>query len=238
MTILFKLLIFFAAVFTQTLAGFGSGLLSMAFLPLVLPVITAAPVVALLTSTLEAILLVRFRSAFNFKAVLPLTIASLFGIPIGVWALRYVSEGILLRTLGAVMTGYALYALLNFRLPELKHPLWTVVAGFTAGILSGAYSVGGPPVIIFGNCRRWQPDEFKSNLQGFFLVNDVIVIVTHAFSGNLTPAVWQNYLLALPMIAVGMVAGGALDKRMDPATFRKIVLGLLIIMGVRLMISG
>lgn len=238
MTTLFKILIFFVAVFTQTMAGFGSGLVSMAFLPIVLPVITAAPVVALLTSTVEAVLLVRFRSAFNLKAVWPLTLASLFGIPIGVWALRGISEGILVRTLGAVMTGYALYALLNFRLPELKHPLWSVIAGFTAGVLSGAYSVGGPPVIIFGDCRRWKPDEFKSNLQGFFLINDVIVIITHGLSGNLTPAVWQTYLLAVPAIAVGLVAGSGLDKRMNPAVFRKIVLCLLVVMGVRLLISG
>jgi uncharacterized membrane protein YfcA len=208
----------------------------MAFLPILMPVITAAPVVAMLTSTLEVILLIRFRSAFNWKAVLPLTAASLFGIPIGVWALRGISEGILLHVLGAVMAGYAAYALLNFRLPELKHPVWALLFGFAAGILSGAYSVGGPPAIIYGNCRRWQPDEFKSNLQGFFLINDTIVIVNHAFSGNLTPAVWQTFALAVPMILLGLLAGSRLDRRLDPLVFRKLVLWLLVIMGVRLML--
>ena len=236
MTTLFKLLIFFVAVFTQSLAGFGSGLVSMAFLPILLPVLTAAPVVAMLTSSLEALLLIRYRSAFNWKAVLPLTTASLFGIPFGVWSLRGIDEGILLHILGAVMAGYATYALLNFRLPELKHPVWAVVFGFAAGILSGAYSVGGPPAIIYGNCRRWKPDEFKSNLQGFFLINDVIVLLNHAVVGNLTPAVWQTFALALPMILIGLLAGWRLDRRLDPLLFRKLVLGLLIIMGVRLML--
>lgn len=235
MRTLYELLIFLVAVFTQSLAGFGSGLVSMAFLPLLLPVLTAAPVVALLTSSLEMILLIRFRSAFNWKAVLPLTGASLLGIPIGVWALRGLSEGFLLHILGAVMAGYAAYALLNFRLPELKHPVWALVFGFAAGILSGAYSVGGPPAIIYGNCRRWQPDEFKSNLQGFFLINDVIVLINHAIVGNLTPAVWQTFALAVPMIVVGLLAGSRLDRRLNPLVFRKLVLGLLIVMGVRLM---
>ena len=149
----------------------------MAFLPDILGVRTAVPLVVLVTGTLEAILLVRYRSAFNFKAVWPLTLASIFGIPVGVWALRGLDEEVLLTVLGAVMAGYALYALLNFKLPELKHPAWAILFGFCAGLLSGAYSVGGPPAIIYGSCRRWNPQEFKSNLQGFFLVNDTLAII-------------------------------------------------------------
>jgi uncharacterized membrane protein YfcA len=234
MTAVFIFLIFLLAIFTQSLTGFGSGLVSMAFLPGLVPVVTAAPVVALLTSTLEFLLLIRYRSAFNLRAVWRLTIASFFGIPIGVYTLRRVDEQILLGLLGAVMVGYALYGLLNLRLPELKHPVWAYISGFLAGILSGAYSTGGPPAVIYGNCRRWGPDEFKSNLQGFFLVNDVIVIVTHAISGNLTPQVWRIYLLALPAMAIGIIAGVTLGGRINPVLFRKLVLVLLIVMGARL----
>jgi len=235
-TTLLIFLIFLLAIFTQSLTGFGSGLVSMAFLPGLLPVVTAAPLVALLTSTLELLLLVRYRSAFNLRAVWPLTLASFFGIPIGVLALRRVDENVLLALLGAVMAGYALYGLLNFKLPQLKHPLWSAVFGFLAGVLSGAYSTGGPPAIIYGNCRRWEPDEFKSNLQGFFLVNDVIVIVSHAVSGNLTPQVWNLYLLALPAMLVGILAGVGLGRRINPLLFRKLVLILLVVMGLRLML--
>jgi uncharacterized membrane protein YfcA len=135
------------------------------------------------------------------------------------------------------MAGYAAYALLNFKLPELKHPIWAVIAGFLAGLLSGAYSVGGPPAIIYGSCRRWEPQEFKSNLQGFFLVNDTLAIISHGLSGNLTPAVWRNYLLVLPALALGLLAGTALDRYIEPRLFRKVVLILLIVMGIRMMLA-
>jgi uncharacterized membrane protein YfcA len=236
MSQLFTLIVVFLAIFTQSLTGFGSGLVSMAFLPDILGVRTAVPLVVLVTGTLEAILLVRFRSAFNLKAVRPLTLASIFGIPVGIWALRGIDEDILLTVLGAVMASYALYALLNFRLPELKHPAWALLAGFLAGVLSGAYSVGGPPAIIYGSCRRWGPEEFKGNLQGFFLVNDTLAILGHGLSGNLTPQVWQTYLLVLPALAVGILAGSAVDRFINPRTFRKMVLILLVIMGVRMML--
>jgi hypothetical protein len=237
MSQLFTLIVIFLAIFTQSLTGFGSGLVSMAFLPDILGVRTAVPLVVLVTGTLEAILLVRYRSAFNLKAVRPLTLASVFGIPVGVWALRGLDEDVLLTVLGVVMAGYALYALLNFRLPELKHPAWAIIFGFFAGVLSGAYSVGGPPAIIYGSCRRWGPEEFKSNLQGFFLVNDTLAILSHGLSGNLTPVVWHTYLLVLPALGLGILAGTALDRFIDPRLFRKMVLILLVVMGVRMILA-
>lgn len=233
-----SLLTIFFAVFTQCLTGFGAGLVSMAFLPGILGVRTAVPLVALFTCTLELILLIRFRAAFNLRAVWRMALTTLLGIPLGVWALRGLSEKILLPVLGVVMAGYALYALLNLKLPRLEHPAWAYLTGFLSGLLSGAYSVGGPPVIIYGNCRCWEPDEFKSNLQGFFLLNDGLAIVNHAIAGNLTHLVWTGYLWALPVVALGLLVGAGLDRFLNPQLFRKLVLVLLVIMGLRFILSA
>ncbi len=207
----------------------------MALMPNVMDIMSAVPLVAMLTGTLEFFLLIRYRAAFNLKAVWRLSIASILAIPIGVWALREISERVLLPVLGLVMVVYSIYALLNFRLPRLEHPRWAYLFGFFAGLLSGAYSVGGPPAIIYGNCKGWDPDEFKGNLQGFFLVNDTIAIISHGFAGNITPLVWKSYIWILPAIALGYIVGTSLDRYIDPARFRKIVLILLVIMGLRLM---
>lgn len=233
---LLPLLILLLGIFVQSLTGFGSGLVSMAFLPTILGVRTAVPLVALITGTTEFILLIRYRGSFNVRNVWQMTATSVLAIPLGGWALGRLNEDLLLTVLGLIIAGYALYALLNFRLPELSHPAWAYLAGFLAGLLSGAYSVGGPPAIIYGTCRRWAPDEFKSNLQGFFLVNDTLAIVIHAFYGRLTTPVGQYYLLALPVLAVGILAGTSLDRYLDPRTFRKLTLILLVIMGLRMVI--
>ena len=232
------LCLIFLAVFTQSLTGFGSGLVAMAFLPALLGVQTAVPLVILVTASLEMILLIRQRAHFNFKAVWRMMLTALLGIPLGVWALGGLGERALLLVLGVVMAGYALYALLNLRLPRLEHPAWAYLAGFLAGILGGAYGVAGPPAIIYGNCRGWKPDEFKSNLQGLFLVCDILTIAEHAMVGNLTQQVWSSYLLVLPAIAAGLLAGAFLERFINPQTFRKLVLVLLLIMGMRFVLSA
>jgi uncharacterized membrane protein YfcA len=225
--------VIFFAIFTQSLTGFGLGLVSMAFLTEPLGTHTAAPLVALVAITAEVLMLIRYRRAFNFKAVRRLVVASVVGIPLGVIVLRQVSQQAALTFLGLLLIGYALYALFAPRLPEIKNPRWAYGFGFVAGLLSGAYNTGGPPYVVYGTCSRWEPTEFKSNLQGIFIVNSLLVIGSHALSQSFTAPVWQDYLIALPAIGLGLWLGFRLDRYINPALFRKVVL-LLLLLGVRL----
>ena len=223
----------FLAVLTQTATGFGLALVSMGLLVQLLGIQVAAPLVALTAAPLELILLVRYRRALSWKAVWRLSAASMVGIPLGILALRHVNDKVILTVLGLVIVGYAVYALTNPRMPELA-PGWAWGFGFLAGLLGGAYNTAGPPAVIYGDGRRWSPAEFKSNLQGFFLLNDALVIVGHAVSSHLTPGVWASYRLALPALALGLAAGLSLEHLIHPAAFRKMVLFLLIVTGLRL----
>lgn len=224
----------FAAVLMQTLAGFGSAMVAMALLPYWVGLLVAAPLVALVAATLEVVVLVYWRQALTWRAIRQLNVGMVLGVPLGMLALSRVEAGILLPVLGGVLVAYALYALLNLRLPELRHSRWAYGAGALAGVLGGAYNVSGPPVVVYGHCRRWTPAQFKANLQAFFLLGDALVIVGHGVAGNLTPTVWQNYLLALPAIALGLIAGLALERFVPPSVFRRMALILLVVLGVRL----
>lgn len=225
----------FGAVLMQTLVGFGSAMVAMALLPYWLGLLVATPLVALIAATLEALVLMRWREALTWRAIKPLGVGMVVGVPFGVLALSSVDPRILLPVLGGIIVAYALYALLNWRLPELRNSRWAFGGGLLAGLLGGAYNVSGPPVIVYGDCRRWSPAEFKGNLQAFFLLGDALVIIGHGLAGNLTLIVWQNFLLALPAITLGVAAGLALERFIRPNAFRRIALILLIVLGVRLL---
>jgi uncharacterized membrane protein YfcA len=229
-------LVMLVSAFTQTLTGFGSALVSMSILPSLLGIRVASPLVASMTITLEVILLIRLRGAINLRAVWRLSLAALVGIPIGLVLARSISEDVVLTVLGVILVSYSLYALITPHLPELKHPAWAFAFGFVGGILSGAYNVAGPAAVIYGNCRRWSPDEFRGNLQAFFLINDAFVLINHGLAGNLQPIVWSYYLVALPAILLGIFFGLKLDRRINPDVFRKLVQMLLIVMGIRLIL--
>ncbi len=229
-------LIVFAAIFTQTVTGFGLALVSMPLLALVLPIQVAAPLVALFGLVAELLLLLRYRTALNVRAVAVLIGASVVGIPVGVYVLGEMDEGVVTAVLGVIVAAYALYALLGLRLPALSGRWWALLFGFVAGILGGAYNTSGPPVIIYGSCRRWPPLEFKSNLQGFFLVISLVVVVTHFFSGNITAVVWYNFFIAVPALLLALFAGFSLDTYIDAQRFRRIVLLFLVLLGFSLIL--
>lgn len=237
MDIIFLVLFVFLAVFTQSLAGFGVALVAMALIPSLVGIQVAVPLVAILALALETVLTIRYRASFDLKSVWPIALASIVGIPLGIWILNGFDETWLIRILGVLISGYALYSLLNLHLPELRHPAWGPGIGFLAGILGGAYNIAGPPYVIYGTCRRWSPASFKGNLQGLFLINSLFVFASHFTSGNISPHVWGYFLWSIPALILGILAGTRLDRMISPELFRKLVLWLLVILGLRLIIS-
>lgn len=235
MTTFFVGLIIFLAVFTQSLSGFGSALVAMAMLPSLIGIQLATPLVALIALVLEVVLIVRFRQSLDVRAIWRVVLAALIGTPLGVYFLSNVDETISLTVLGLVITGYAIHALLGLKMPLLDKPVWAYLAGLFGGLLGGAYNTSGPPVILYADCRRWSPDVFKSNLQGYFVVSSLAVIASHALNGNLTSQVWRLFWWATPFLLIGLVAGLSLDRWLNPIAFRRIVLVLLVVMGIRLM---
>ena len=63
-----------------------------------------------------------------------------------------------------------------------------------------------------------------------------MVVTTHALGGNLTPTVWRYFVVALPAVVIGGGLGIYLSSFINPEVFRKMVLILLTIMGIRLML--
>jgi hypothetical protein len=234
MTTLLVGLVIFVAAFTQSLSGFGLALVSMALLPSLIGIQMATPLVALVAIVIEIILLLRYREALDVRAIWRVVLAALIGTPLGILLLSHVDENLALSILGGVIAGYALYALLGLKLPRLEGSLWAYFAGLVGGLLGGAYNTSGPPVIVYADCRRWPPDVFKSNLQGYFVISSLAIMVTHALSGNITLPVLKAFGWTLPFIGIGLLAGLSLDRWLNPVAFRRVVLVLLVIMGARL----
>ncbi len=226
--------ILFLSAFTQGLSGFGVALVSMALLPNLIGIQASIALVALVAFVVDLGVLLRYWRSLQFKIMLPLILASFVGVPLGIFLLRRLDEAITLPLLGIIIAGYALYALSGLKLPALKSRGWAYGAGFLGGLLGGAYNTPGPPVIVYASCKKWEPDTFKGNLQTFFIQNSIIVLLGHFLSGSFTPEIWSLFWRGLPWLVVGIIAGLSTDRWINPEVFRKIVLVLLVVTGLRL----
>jgi len=222
----------------QSMAGFGFALVAIPILASATSFSLASPLLALTGLVNGAFMWSRYHRHFQWVAVRRMVVAALVGIPIGLQSLKFAPESLMLVVLGIIISGYALYSLVQVESPTLRSPHWGYSFGFLAGMLTGTYNIPGPPAVFYGQCCRWTPEQLKGNLTGFFAFNTVAVVVGHALQHRITLDVLELLAIALPCSITGFIVGTYLSRYINPTTFRTIVLVLLIITGVRLILAG
>ena len=225
------------ACFVQAVAGFGLPMIATAVLVALFGIQATVPLIAVIILELQLFLVARYRASLDLRAVWRISSAAAVGIPIGVLFLSRIPETVTIPLLGLILIGYVAHSSLALPVPALKSPRWAYLFGLFSGLGAGAYNIAGPPMIIYGDTQRWEPQRFKGNLHGCFLVITTVAILTHSLSGNMTAEVLRKSLIALPFVLAGAWAGTALDRFIDRTVFRRIVLVLLLVLGVNLMLG-
>jgi uncharacterized membrane protein YfcA len=205
-------------------------------LAFVIPVKVAAPVAALVSVTVAAVVVIQDWRYVHLGSAAWLIISTLEGIPLGLLLLTRVPEPIVKAVLAVVIIGFAAQAL---RSPtsRLENDRWAWLFGFVAGVLGGAYGMNGPPLAMYGSLRRWSPAEFRATLQGYFLPASAVGVAGYWMAGLWTPVVTRFYLMSLPVVAVAVVAGRVLNRRMAAQRFTSAVHAGLLVVGAMLLLT-
>jgi len=238
---LFVALAMGCGAFFHTAMGFGSAIIAMPLLCLMLPVAVAAPAQSFVAIGIVASVLYFNREELHLREALTLIVAGAAGLPAGLLLLHFGAPGIVATILGLSLTGYALFAL--FIEPRLKekpltnktrelHRWGAYFAGFCAGVMGAAYATNGPPVVVYGAIRRWPKPQFRSILQTFFLVNNIIIVCGHTATGLLNAQSLKIAAFGVPGVILGIVIGRRADRLMNPETFRPLLLWAILCLGV------
>ena len=139
--------------------------------------------------------------------------------------------------LAAVIISFSTYNLTRPMLAKLKTNGLGFVFGFVAGVLGGAYNTLGPPLVIFGTLRRWEPTRFRTTLQTVFLPTSLAVVVSHHQAGFWNEQVFTCFFVSLPVICVAAFAGRMITERLDTRRFSRAVFLLLLVIGGMLIVN-
>lgn len=228
------ILIIFFAMLTHSLVGFGSALVAMPFLVILLGGDIARPSFIMMGQVAGFLFMYQYRNDWRFADIKYALVGMLIGIPIGTWIANTMSEEAFMFVLGIIITSYATYALSGFKLPSMR-PQWGSFFGLFSGILHSAYNVGGPPLVMYHATHEdWEVRRFKGNTQAIFFAMRFFIIFEHFRYGNITPVVLQNFALMVPTMIVALFLGSRVEKYIKQDVFRKMVLILLIIIGLTL----
>ena len=143
----------FCGGFTQGLAGFGSTLVALPLLAMVMDMRLAVPVCTTLAVCLNVVLTSRLRGHIQGGTLRLLIVASLPGMPLGAHMLGAVP--------GYWLKGFLALAILAFVLHTWRGTCSTrpagrgfgIAAAFLSGCMGGAIGVNGPPIVAW-ICRQ------------------------------------------------------------------------------------
>jgi hypothetical protein len=221
-------LIILVATTVRSSLGFGEALIAMPLLAFIVPLQVAAPLIAMISMTNAVLILLREWRHLNFRETAWLIVAALAGIPIGVWVLKTADESSVKCLLAAVVLLFSGWSLWRPNALSLKSDRLAPLFGIAAGILGGAYNTAGPPLVMFGTLRHWPPQQFRANLQSYFLLGGTSVIGMHWFSGTITSNVLLLFGMCLPLVCVAAVIGRRLTEAIPAERFTRYVhVGLL-----------
>lgn len=241
LTLLYIFLVSFLATLIRSTFGFGESLVAVPLLILVIPVEVAVPLSVLMSVLIALVIVIQDHVHIQVRSAKWLIIFAVFGIPLGIALLLYGDELWLKFGLGLLIVSYSMYALIRPNGIKLKNDskVWLFVCGFLSGIFGGAYGLNGPPLVVYGNIKRWGVQEFRATLQAYFLPASLLGVVGYALKGLVTLEVLRYFLFTVPAILPAIFLGRYLNRKLTDDTFFKYVYAGLICIGVYLVaVSG
>ncbi len=250
-----------AAAFAIGLTGYGFGLVAMGLLPYAMTVADANALVAVLGLVVILIALAPRVREVRLRILLPLLLGALAGVPLGVFVLVRLDERLLRALLGAailVALAGSLYgswraarsAAEGTRATEDEviaggrggrrrgGRLLVVLIGVVSGSFGGAFSVSGPPVVIYFNEILSDKSAIKAHLVAYFTFIMMLRIPFLLAAGVYDRSLLEMILLGLPVVLVGLWIGTRLHDRLPSAVVRRIIQVLLAVSAALLIVGA
>jgi uncharacterized protein len=222
---------------TSGLAGFALGLVvSGVWLHFLTPLQTAL-LISSYGLLLQTYAIWRLWHAVNWRKIAPLIIGSGLGVVAGIIILPYTAPTALRIFVGALLILYSLYGLTR---PAVTIPAHgkaaDVAAGFVNGLLGPLTGLAGLAVTVWVQMHDWRKDVQRSTFQPVIFAAMAMTVTSLLYAGAGTIETGKLFLLGVPALVAGMLLGWRLYGHLDEASFRKVMLVLLLFSGLALVV--
>ena len=229
-----------AAGFIQGLSGFAFGLTAMAFWAWVVAPQLAAPMVVFGSLLGQVLAVGSLRRGFDLRRALPFILGGVLGVPAGAALLPHIDQTVFKAVVGALLAVWCPTMLCIRALPRIHHggALADGAVGAIGGIMGGLGGLTGPAPTLWCALRGWDKDAQRAIFQSFNLVMHALTLSVYATSGLITAEARGMFVVIAPAMVIPAFLGARLYTRFSDATFRRLILILLLISGLVLLASS
>ena len=225
------------AAAVQGFFGFGYGIITMGVLTVQADLVHASGFVNLTALLLSIAMVVREHPRVLWPLVARVVPAMSVGIAVGLAALSGLPRDLLVGTLAVTIIAIAGWNVFGRPMPPRVSAPLDVGVGFVAGLFSGAFQTGGPPLVIHLYRRPEPPIALVVTLQMIFIASGVVRALLAGSQGLLLRSTAVEAAFAAPFVVAGTLVGLALSRRADPERFRRAAWLALGALGVALLAS-
>jgi hypothetical protein len=222
------------AAFVKGSIALGFPLVATPLIALVLDAKTAIAVTLLPNVVMDAAQVFRRGGVLaTARRLAPTLVLCVPGTVLGTYLLVLMSARAAAALLGAAVLAFVALSAVG-RMPRIGarwEGLLGALAGLAAGLLSGVTNAAGPPLAMYFQGIRLTKQEFVRSIALAFVTVKATQLGATGWYGLLTGPV---LLASVGLTAVGLVgfaAGLACQDRLAEATFQRVVLGFLAVVG-------
>lgn len=232
----------FAGGFINGLAGTGTALFALGFFLVALDPVGAVAVVALMSvvTGVQGLWVVRVAMTQNVARLMRFIIPGLLGVPVGISLLSFIDADTLKLVIGVLLLVYGGFFSFRANLPkfERRTPVLDSLIGLTGGVLGGMASLSGALPVIWCSMRPWPKAETRAVLQPFNVSVLFTTTVMLWWRGAYTAPTITAFLIALPTSLIAAQIGIAVFQRISDNIFRRLLIGLSLLLGLGILIPA
>jgi uncharacterized membrane protein YfcA len=177
----------------------------------------------------------------DLRRLAPFIIGGVIGVPLGILLLKIIDPDGFKLGLGLFLLIYCPAMLLT---PSTLAVKWggkwaDGVAGWTGGVCGGIGGLAGGLPTLWCTLRGWDKDTQRGVMQGFNITMHVTTLTGYLIAGDvITLETLGLFAVITPALAIPVILGTLVFRRLDQKAFRRLVLVLLFVSGAVLTASS
>lgn len=237
-TILFVMTVILAGSCVQSALGFGTTMITMGFLPLIMDYSKAMGLSIVMVTISTIYVSVKYRDSIRWAVMLPFLIPTAIITGIVNFLSAKVSSDVMYLLLGIMFVAVSIFFFVfSDKIHITPNPVSGTILGVICGVCYGLFASGGPTAALYLLPATKSKKEYLATIQAFLCVNNLVVLFISLFLHRLDMA-------DLPMVGAGIVAmlagtllGLVIHDKIPASVFGKVIYAFVGVGGVWIIVS-
>jgi uncharacterized membrane protein YfcA len=225
-------LLIFSSHLVAGIAGFGNQIVALPLLAMLVGLDAGKCALVVLGTIMYTILTIRWHIHINRRELLVMVVLAGIGLVIGMYIFKMLNPRMAELTLGIFVLVVGIQGLIRPTLLKLVPDPVAKLLVLGGGIVHGAFTTGGPLLVIYAQRAMPHKSEFRSTLGVMWLALNVGLMIGWTITNNWSPRTPVLCLIGLPFLAAGITGGEYLHHKLDGPAFRRFVNVVLLFNGI------